>query len=365
MNHTSRQIAPPFAMMAELTHRCPLQCPYCSNPLEMLKANAERDTAFWLGVISEAAEMGVLQIHFSGGEPTLRPDLTTLIAHATAQGLYANLITSAVLLNEEKLAAYAQAGLGHVQISLQGADAATADHIGHYNGAHQKKLEVARLVTKLGLSLTINAVVHRQNLEQLPAIIDLAVELDADRLEIAHVQYHGWALENRASLMPTRAQFETANALVDARREEIGARMQIDYVVPDYYADLPKTCMGGWGQKMLNIAPDGRVLPCHAAETIPGLTFPHADEQPLRAIWEGGDAFNKFRGTDWMEEPCTSCALKEIDWGGCRCQAMAITGNPAATDPVCSRSPRHAAMNAMAAAEAQEAPREFKWRRIL
>lgn len=365
MNQIAPRIAPPFAVMAELTHRCPLQCPYCSNPLEMLKAGAERDTAFWRGVIREAAEMGVLQIHFSGGEPTLRPDLAELIAYATEQGLYANLITSAVLLNEDKLASYAQAGLGHVQISLQGADAETADHIGHYTGAHKKKVEVAKLVTKLGLSLTINAVVHRQNLEQLPRIIDLALQLDADRLEIAHVQYHGWAFANRAALMPTRAQFEAANALVDARREDIGARMQIDYVVPDYYADLPKTCMGGWGQKMLNIAPDGRVLPCHAAETIPGLVFARADEQPLSEIWEGGDAFNKFRGTRWMQEPCSSCALKEVDWGGCRCQAMAITGDPAATDPVCSRSPRHDAMNAMAAAEAQEAPREFKWRRIL
>lgn len=365
MNDMPSPIPPPLAVMAELTHRCPLQCPYCSNPLEMLKAGAERDTAFWRNVISEAAAMGVLQIHFSGGEPTLRPDLAALIAHATQAGLYANLITSAVLLNEEKLAAYAEAGLGHVQISLQGAIAEKADHIGHYAGAHKKKQDIARLVTKLGMSLTINAVMHRQNLEELPQIIDLAVALDADRLEIAHVQYHGWALENRAALMPTRAQFEAADALVEARRREIGARMPIDYVVPDYYADLPKTCMGGWGQKMLNIAPDGRVLPCHAAETIPGLNFIRADEQNLRAIWEGSDAFNKFRGTGWMQEPCSSCALKEIDWGGCRCQAMAITGDPAATDPVCARSPRHAAMNAMAAAEAQQAPGAFKWRRIL
>ncbi|EKM98945.1 pyrroloquinoline quinone biosynthesis protein PqqE [Acidocella sp. MX-AZ02] len=357
-------IAPPFALMAELTHRCPLQCPYCSNPLEMLKANKERDTAFWRGVISEAASMGVLQIHFSGGEPSLRPDLAALIAHATDCGMYANLITSAVLLNRDKLSAYAQAGLGHVQVSLQGAEAANADRIGNYKGAHRKKLEVAKLVTQIGMSLTINAVVHRQNLEELPAIIDLALALDADRLEIAHVQYHGWALENRAALIPTRAQFEAADALVARRREEIGARMVIDYVVPDYYADLPKTCMGGWGQKMLNIAPDGRVLPCHAAETIPGLTFPRADDLPLREIWEGSDAFNKFRGTGWMQEPCSSCALKEIDWGGCRCQAMAITGDAAATDPVCSRSPRHAAMNAMAAAEAQQEPGDFKWRRV-
>ncbi|MGE4480393.1 pyrroloquinoline quinone biosynthesis protein PqqE [Acidocella sp.] len=357
-------IAPPLAVMAELTHRCPLQCPYCSNPLEMLKAGAERDTAFWRGAIDQAAALGVLQIHFSGGEPSLRPDLTALIAHATQAGLYANLITSAVLLNETKLAAYAEAGLGHVQVSLQGADARNADRIGHYEGAHQKKLEVARMVPGFGMSLTVNAVMHRQNLEELPAIIDLALALEADRLEIAHVQYHGWALANRAALMPSRAQFEAANALVDARRREIGARMQIDYVVPDYYADLPKTCMGGWGQKMLNIAPDGRVLPCHAAETIPGLVFPRLGEASLRDIWQNSEAFNKFRGTAWMSEPCASCALKEVDWGGCRCQAMAITGDPAATDPVCARSPRHDAMNAMAAAEAGQGPGAFQYRRL-
>ena len=358
------RVAPPLALMAELTHRCPLQCPYCANPLEMLKAGRERDTGFWLGLIDEAASLGVLQIHFSGGEPTLRPDLLRLVAHASVAGLYSNLITSAVLLDEAKLRALADAGLGHVQISLQGADAKNADRIGSYQGAHAKKLAVARLVPKLGMSLTINAVVHRQNLAELPEIIDLAVALEADRLEIAHVQYHGWALKNRAALMPTRAQFDAANALVEARRAEIGARMRIDYVVPDYYADIPKICMGGWGQKMLNVGPDGKVLPCHAAETIPGMEFQRAGDATLREIWEDGAAFNKFRGTGWMQEPCSSCALKEVDWGGCRCQAMAIAGDAAATDPVCARSPRHAAMNAMAAAEAQANVSEFIYRRI-
>jgi pyrroloquinoline quinone biosynthesis protein E len=358
------RIGPPLAVLAELTHRCPLQCPYCANPLAMLKAVSERDTAFWRKVIDEAAALGVLQIHFSGGEPTLRQDLAELVAHASAAGLYANLITSGVLLDAEKLRELSDAGLAHVQISLQGADAANADRIGHYRGGHGKKLEVARLVPALGMSLTINAVVHRQNLAELPAIIDLAVALDADRLEIAHVQYHGWALQNRAALMPTRAQFDAANALVAQRRATLGARMKIDYVVPDYYADTPKTCMGGWGQKMLNITPDGTVLPCHAAETIPGLAFARADEYSLRDIWEHGSAFNKFRGTGWMQEPCNSCAFKELDWGGCRCQAMAITGDAAATDPVCARSPRHDAINAMATAESQAAAGDFIYRRF-
>ena len=357
-------IAAPLALMAELTHRCPLQCPYCSNPLDLLKAAQERDTGFWRGVIDEAAELGVLHIHFSGGEPTLRPDLAALIAHATTRGLYANLITSAVLLDQTKIVALAAAGLSHVQISLQGAAAKTADRIGHYKDGHEKKRRIAGMVTQAGLSLTINAVMHRQNLEELPAIISLAEMLGADRLEVAHVQYHGWALRNRAALMPTREQFEAADALVAERRLALRGRMIIDYVVPDYYAKLPKTCMGGWGQKMLNVTPDGRVLPCHAAETIPGLAFARAGELPLREIWETGPAFNRFRGTGWMQEPCASCARREADWGGCRCQAMALTGDAHATDPVCQFSPHHGEMNATAGAEAGAGVRDFIYRRM-
>jgi PqqA peptide cyclase len=364
MNKIAPPLAPPLALMAELTHRCPLQCPYCSNPLDLLKVAKERDTAFWLGLIDEAADLGVLQIHFSGGEPTIRPDLNTLIAHATARGMYANLITSAVLLDEPKIQALAAAGLGHVQISLQGAEAENADRIGHYKNGHAQKLRIARMVPAAGMSLTINAVVHRQNLEELPAIIDLAVELGADRLEVAHVQYHGWAFRNRAALMPSREQFEAADAIVAERRLALGGKMPIDYVVPDYYAAVPKTCMGGWGQKLLNVTPDGRVLPCHAAETIPGLVFDRVGERPLRDIWENGPAFARFRGTDWMQEPCASCALKEADWGGCRCQAMAITGDPNATDPVCRFSPHHAEMNMMATAEATTNNIDFVYRRL-
>jgi pyrroloquinoline quinone biosynthesis protein E len=329
-----------------------------------LKAGREQNTAFWLGVIDEAADLGVLQIHFSGGEPTLRPDLPQLIAHAAARGLYANLITSAVLLDEEKLRSLADAGLAHVQISIQGAQAETADRIGNYRGGHAKKLNIAKMVTRLGMSLTINAVMHRQNLEDLPAIIDLAVALEADRLEVAHVQYHGWALRNRAALMPTRAAFETADALVTRRREELRGKMAIDYVVPDYYAQAPKTCMGGWGRQFLNITPDGRVLPCHAAETIPGLIFEEIGARSLHDIWYTGAAFEKFRGTAWMQEPCSNCALKEIDFGGCRCQALALAGDAAATDPVCHLSPGHAAILAMAEAESLANIRDFVYRRM-
>jgi pyrroloquinoline quinone biosynthesis protein E len=357
-------IAAPLALMAELTHRCPLQCPYCSNPLELLKAGAERDTAFWLGVIDEAAALGVLQIHFSGGEPALRQDLSKLVEHATARGLYANLITSAVTLDESKLSILAQAGLAHVQISFQGATPQTADRIGNYRGGHEKKLQMARLVTQLGMSLTVNAVVHRQNLEELPAMIDMALELDADRLEIAHVQYHGWALKNRAALMPDRAAFEAADAIVAQKRKALRGKLTIDYVVPDYYARAPKTCMGGWGQKTLNITPDGRVLPCHAAETIPGLTFDRAGTTPLAKIWFEGQAFNAFRGTAWMQEPCASCDMKTIDFGGCRCQALALAGDARATDPVCHLSPLHQQVLEMAETESMADERDFVYRRI-
>ena len=263
-----------------------------------------------------------------------------------------------------KIQALAAAGLGHVQISLQGAEAENADRIGHAKNGHAQKLRVARMVPNSGMSLTINAVMHRQNLEELPAIIDLAESLGADRLEVAHVQYHGWAFRNRAALMPTRAQFEAADAVVAERRLALGAKMRIDYVVPDYYATVPKTCMGGWGQKLLNVTPDGRVLPCHAAETIPGLVFERIGERPLREIWENGAAFARFRGTDWMQEPCASCASRRQIGAGRRCQAMAITGDPNATDPVCQFSPHHAEMNAMATAEATQEKSDFIYRRL-
>lgn len=357
-------VAPPLALLAELTHRCPLQCPYCSNPLEMVRAAGERDTGFWMRVFDEAAALGVLQVHLSGGEPTLRGDLEALIRHATSRGLYANLITSAVLLDAARVRALAEAGLAHVQISIQGGEAATADRIGHYRGGHEKKIAIARAVNDAGMALTVNAVMHRQNLHQLGAMIDLAVELGAGRLEVAHTQYHGWALRNRASLIPSLEAVKAADALVAERRAALAGRLVIDYVAPDYYANQPKTCMGGWGQRFLNVTPDGRVLPCHAAETIPGLEFERADDRPLAEIWRDGAAFMRFRGTGWMQEPCTSCALKEVDWGGCRCQALAMAGDASAADPVCGRSPRHAALGERAMAEAAAPPPEFAYRRF-
>jgi PqqA peptide cyclase len=355
---------PPIGMLAELTHRCPLQCPYCSNPLELEKAAGELATDEWRRVLGEAAELGVLQLHLSGGEPTLRRDLEEIIAHAAGEGLYTNLITAGVLLDEARVASLKAAGLDHVQLSVQASDAATADRVGGYRGGHAKKLAIARRIRAAGLPLTLNAVVHRQNLDGLEAMIGLALELDAHRLEVAHVQYYGWALTNRAALMPTRAQLEAATATVERERARLKGRLAIDYVVPDYYARRPKPCMGGWGRSVLNVDPKGRVLPCHAAASIPSLDFASVRDLPLRDIWEASPAFQAFRGTEWMPEPCRSCPLKEQDFGGCRCQAMALTGDPRNTDPACELSPRHEAIFALAEAESAAEPPPFVYRRI-
>jgi pyrroloquinoline quinone biosynthesis protein E len=357
-------IAPPLAMLAELTHRCPLQCPYCSNPLALERASNELSTAEWKRAIDEAAAMGVLQIHFSGGEPTARRDLEELVAHARAAGLYSNLITSGVLLDEGRLKALCDAGLDHVQLSFQDSEAAGGDRIGGFAGGHEKKLVVARLVRQAGMPLTLNFVVHRQNLHHLPALFDLAVELDAHRVEIAHVQYYGWALKNRAALMPTREQIEAAVKTVDEARQRLKGILVIDAVVPDYYAKRPKSCMGGWGRQFMNISPSGRVLPCHAAESITDLSFDSIRQRGLADIWQNSDAFNRFRGTDWMPDPCRSCDRREIDWGGCRCQAFAITGKAAVADPACGLSSAHKELVGIAEVESAAQTDAFVYRRV-
>jgi pyrroloquinoline quinone biosynthesis protein E len=357
------QIAAPVSLLAELTHRCPLQCPYCSNPLALDKAGAELDTATWLRVLEEAAELGVLQVAFSGGEPTVRRDLEDLIARAARLGLYSNLITAGVLLDEARLNALIEAGLDHLQLSVQDAEGANADRIGGYRGGHGKKLRLAELVRAAGIPLTINAVVHRQNVDNLEAIIELAEACGAKRLEVAHVQYYGWALVNRAALMPTRAQTERSVAVIEAAKARLKGVLAFDYVVPDYYAQYPKACMGGWAKQNLNVTPSGKVLPCHAAETITTLAFDNVKERPLARIWYEGAAFNAFRGTDWMAEPCRSCPRRTVDFGGCRCQAFALTGDARATDPACSLSPLHRDLVATAEREAHAPPPAFVYRK--
>ena len=333
------KIDPPLALLAELTHRCPLSCPYCSNPLEMDARSAELDTETWYRVLTEAKEIGALQVHFSGGEPTLRPDLVDLVAHADKIGLYCNLITAAVSLTEKRLESLKEAGLAHVQISFQGTDTEIADRIAGFDGAFERKTEAAAHVINAGLALTLNAVINRHNVEQLPDFFKMAAKLKARRLEVAHVQYYGWALKNRAALLPSRAQVERTTQLVEEARREYEGNMVIDYVIPDYYARRPKSCMNGWARRFFNITPAGKVLPCHAAETISHLSFPTVHDGSLSDIWHNDPAFNAYRGTDWMPETCQKCDNREIDWGGCRCQAMALTGDAANMDPVCELSP--------------------------
>ncbi len=347
---------PPLALVAELTHRCPLQCPYCANPVALARASSELDTESWLRVFDEAASLGVLHLHVSGGEPTVRGDLATLVRAAAALGMYSNLITSGVLLDAARLQALAEAGLDHVQLSLQDMEPGDADRIGGFAGGHAVKLAVARQVRAAGLALTLNFVVHRQNLERLPAMIALGETLGAGRIEIAHVQYYGWGLLNRDALLPTRAQLDAATTAVEAARMRLRGQVVIDYVVPDYYAARPKACMGGWGRRIMTVTPAGRALPCHAAEGLPGLVFPSVREMPLAAIWQDAPAFARFRGTDWMAEPCRSCDQREIDWGGCRCQAFLLTGDAARTDPACAKAPDHAMVLAATAASAAAPP---------
>jgi pyrroloquinoline quinone biosynthesis protein E len=365
MDDRSKAPPAPIGLLAELTHRCPLRCPYCSNPLELDRRSAELDTQTWLRVLSEAAALGVLHVHLSGGEPTARSDLEEIVAHCAALGLYSNLITSGVGQALLKLDALYNAGLDHVQLSVQAAEAAGGDLIGGLKGGHAQKLAFAEHVTALGLPLTLNAVIHRGNIAQVEDLIALAVALKAKRLEVAHTQYYGWAFVNRAALMPTRADVDRSIAVVEEARKRLAGTLLIDLVVPDYYAKYPKACAGGWGRRLMNVTPSGKVLPCHAAETIPGLTFWSVKDHSLAEVWNRSPAFEAFRGTDWMPEPCRTCDRRERDWGGCRCQAFALTGDPRATDPACSLSPFHARIRDLAAAEAgTAAPPGYLYRTI-
>ncbi len=349
----------PLGILAELTHRCPLGCPYCSNPLALDPRDDELDTQTWARVFGEAAGLGVLQVHLSGGEPGARRDLVDITAAAHAAGLYTNLITSAVGITAETLRKLADAGLDHVQISIQDSEPASADHIAGYRGAFERKRALAGEVVALKIPLTVNAVMHRANIDRLEDMVALALALGASRVEIAHAQYYGWALKNRAALMPTADQVRRAAALVEALRQKHHGEIVIDAVVPDYHARLPKPCVGGWGRRSLNVTPRGKVLPCHAAESIPGLEFWSVREHSLADIWANSPAFNAFRGTAWMKEPCASCARREIDFGGCRCQAFALTGDARATDPVCHLAPAHDDVVALAAVQ-DDAPYAYR-----
>ena len=354
----------PVGMLCELTHRCPLQCPYCSNPTDLERVATELTTEEWQSVMRQAGELGILQVHLSGGEPTVRKDLEEILESAVKAGLYTNLITAGVTINRERLMKLAEIGLDHVQLSIQDVDSENADRISAYKGGLAKKIEVSQWTKEAGMALTINAPIHRQNIHNVPRMIEFAIECGAGRIEIAHVQYYAWALLNRGSLMPTRESFMTAAKQVEEAREKYKGIIVIDMVVPDYYAKFPKPCMGGWAKQILNVSPQGRVLPCHAAESITHLTFDNVKDRPLADIWLNGDAFNKYRGTEWMKEPCRSCPRKEIDFGGCRCQAFALTGDAANTDPACSLSPMHEEWAQVAEVESHSTPPDFIYRRV-
>jgi pyrroloquinoline quinone biosynthesis protein E len=339
----------PYALVCELTYRCPLKCPYCSNPLQLSRYANELDTATWKRVLDEAAALGVVQAHLSGGEPMLRRDLCEIIAHATALDLYTNLSTGATVADENRLQAMREAGLDSLQVSVLDAEAAGNDRMAGLPSFEQKQQAVAT-AKRLGFPITLNFVLHRQNLDRIEDIIDLAVRWQADRLELAHTQYTGWAFRNRAALIPTRQQLQRAEEAVERARQGAARGIDILHVLPDYLQSLPKACLQGWGRVFMTVAPDGAVLPCQTAREIPGLHFPRVHDHSLEEIWFRSEVFNRFRGTEWMPEPCRSCDRREIDYGGCRCQAFLLTGDAGATDPVCQYSPDHAIVQQQLAA---------------
>lgn len=328
----------PRALIAEITHRCPLHCVYCSNPLEMQRRSAELSTADWISIFKQACEIGILQLHLTGGEPLSRSDLTDLVRAARSAQLYSNLITSGVGLDERRLDELIGAGLDHIQLSFQDSEEEPANEFAGTR-SHALKLRIAQMISRRRIAFTVNMVVHRRNLTRLEEMIAFAEQTGAQRLEIANVQYYGWAFRNREALLPTREQLEHSIAVVDAARERLKGKLRIDFVFPDYYAKYPKPCMNGWGRQQLLIDPAGRAMPCHAAMVIPGLDFPSTSEHPLRWIWEESPAFNRFRDESWMPEPCRSCDRRTRDFGGCRCQAFLLSGDAASTDPVCTLAP--------------------------
>ncbi len=345
----------PLVLVAELTHRCPLHCVYCSNPMELTKRGQELSTGTWTRVFAEAKKLGILQVDFTGGEPLARPDIVDLVRASRQCGLYASLISSGLPLDEAKLAALVEAGLDHFQLSFQGATEQTAREISNTT-SHPQKLRVLQWLKKHRIGLTLNFVIHRQNIQELEEMLAIVEEYQPGSVEFASVQYYGWGLANREALMPTRQQLDTCVETLKQADERLKGKTRVVFVVPDYYAKYPKPCVGGWGRKLMLIAPDGRALPCHAANVIPGMQFDNVNEKSLREIWETSSAFCKFRGEDWMQEPCKSCDRRHLDFGGCRCQAFLLAGDAAATDPVCSLAPTRAKVDAVLAAANQAKP---------
>ena len=339
--HSKKLNGKPLWLLAELTYRCPLQCPYCSNPVEYTRYKDELDTAQWISVLRQARKLGAAQLGFSGGEPLVRRDLEALIAEARGLGYYTNLITSGVGMDEARVAAFKEAGLDHIQISFQ----ASSEELNNYLGgtdSFRHKIEMARAVKKHDYPMVLNIVIHRQNVDQIEDILRMTVDLEADYVELASTQYYGWSKLNAELLLPTREQLVRAEAVARDYQARMKNRMKIIYVVPDYYETRPKACMNGWGAVFLTVAPDGAALPCHAARQLPDFEFPNVRDHSIEWIWNESPAFMRYRGDAWMKEPCRSCPDRDKDFGGCRCQAFMMTGDATNADPVCDKSPYHA-----------------------
>lgn len=337
----SSQPNPPLWLLAELTYRCPLHCVYCSNPVDYTAYGEELATEEWVRVLREGRQLGATQLGFSGGEPLVRDDLEVLVAEARRLGYYSNLITSGIGLNERRIAAFKEGGLDHIQVSFQDSTREMNDFLSSTRTFDLKR-RIAKLVKQYDYPMVLNVVLHRLNIDHVGQILELAAELEAEYVELANTQYYGWAFLNRDLLLPSREQLERAEEVTNRFRERVGNRMKIYFVVPDYYENRPKACMNGWGSVFLNLTADGLALPCHEARMLPGLEFPSVREHDLRWIWHDSPAFNRYRGDEWMKEPCRSCPEKAKDYGGCRCQAYLLTGDAALADPVCDKSPHHA-----------------------
>lgn len=348
-------IGPPLWLLAELTYRCPLHCVFCYNPVDYATRESELDTEDWLRVLREGRAMGAVQLGLSGGEPMLRDDLEVIVAEARRLGFYSNLLTSGVGFTPERAAALKAAGLDHVQLSFQDSTREMNDFLSHTR-TFELKQRVAHTIKANGWPMVMNVVIHRLNIDHIGRIIEMAAELGAEYIELANTQYYSWALENRAHLLPTREQLQRAEAVTDEWRRRLDGRMRLFFVAPDYHEGRAKKCVNGWGHMFLTVAPDGTALPCHTARMLPGLAFPNVREASLREIWFDSEGFNRYRGTGWMKEPCASCDRKEEDLGGCRCQAYMLTGDAAAADPVCAKSPQHGGVQAAVAAAERGAP---------
>jgi pyrroloquinoline quinone biosynthesis protein E len=353
----------PYTLIAELTYRCPLQCVYCSNPIDLGKHRQEIDTTTWERVIREAETLGVLQLNLTGGEPLVRADLEMIASAGRRHQMYTNLITSGVPLTKERLAALRDAGVDAVQLSLQDTTPDLARRVAGVD-RFAAKLDAARWIRELALPLTINVVLHRENLDRVGAFIGWAERLGADRIELANTQYLGWALANRSRLLPSRPQLDRARSIAEDARTRLRGQMEILFVLPDYYSDLPKACMDGWARRFIVVAPDGLALPCHQAHTLPGFQFPNVRDSSLEFAWHESEAFQRFRGEDWMPDPCRSCDRRHTDFGGCRCQAFHLTGNAGATDPACRFSPDHGIIETARTSADREPTEPYRYRML-